>query len=59
MEGNLPIPDETIRTFQTFKRILDGNSIGAQEITMDLFKFADKFNIQPLCRNKKVALSKL
>ena len=50
MEGSLPIPDEKIRTFQTFKHILDGNSIGAQCITMDLFKFADKFNIQPLVK---------
>ena len=50
MEGSLPIPDEKIQTFQTFKRILDGNSIGAQDITMDLFKFADKFNIQPLVK---------
>ena len=50
MEGSLPIPDETIRTFQTFKRVLDGTAIGAQEITMDLFKFADKFNIQPLVK---------
>ena len=50
MEGNLPIPDESIQTFQTFKNILDGNSIGPQEITLDLFKFADKFNIQPLVK---------
>ena len=52
-DRNLPIPDESIQTIQTLKRILDGNSIRIgknPEITVDLFKFADKFNIQPLVK---------
>ena len=47
-DGNLPIPNESIQTIETFKHILDG--INPIEITVPLCKFADKFDIQPLIK---------
>ena len=42
--------DVSIETIQTLQNILDKNSVKPEQITLDLYKFADKFDIQPLVR---------
>ena len=49
-DGNLPIPNESIQTIETFKHILDGYGSNPIKMTVALCKFADKFDIQPLIK---------
>ena len=46
----IPMENVSIETIQTFQNILDKNSVKPAQITLDLYKFADKFDIQPLVR---------
>ena len=46
----LEIPGESVATIQTFKQLLDGTPIISEQITLDLYEFADKFDIQPLVK---------
>ena len=51
-ENKIPIADgiTTLQTMVTFQKILVHKPVEPQEITMDLYKFADKYNIQPLVK---------
>ena len=52
-EGNLPIKDACVQTIKTFACIMKGsyrNPFYKWEITMDLYNFADKYDIQPIAK---------
>ena len=52
LDRKIPITDgmTTLQTMVTFQKILLQKTVEPQDITMDLYKFADKYNIQPLVK---------
>ena len=49
-ENEIPMIDCSTQDIKIFKNIIDKNDIKPDEITLELLKFADKFNVQPLLK---------
>ena len=49
-ENKVPMIDSEPQHMQVLKNILDEHLLNPEEITVGLFKFADKFQIEPLLR---------
>ena len=48
--NRLEITGESVETMQSFKNILEGIHLRTEQITLELYKFADRFDIQPLLK---------
>ena len=49
-ETKIPMIECSVQDVGIFKNILDKKCLKSEQITVDLFKFADKFEIQPLLK---------